>query len=81
MKQITKLQYYQLLGLQKLALDMDKKLKDLQDSVVSIVEEKDREGFTITCAGDGWSGEFIYSPESKSVDEFLRMLEVEVIDE
>ena len=81
MKQITKLQYYQLIGLQKLAQDFDKRIKDLQDAVVSIVEEKDRDGYAIACAGDGWSGEFIYSPDSKSVDEFLRLLEIEVIDE
>ena len=70
MKQIvSKNEYLQLVGLKTIAVQYNKKLQEIYESVNELMEEEDDEG---------WISDFIYD-ENTSVDKFLEGLKVEKI--
>ncbi len=68
MKQlVNKSTYLQLIGLKTIAVQYNKKLQEIYESVNELMEEENDEG---------WISDFIYD-ENTSVDRFLEGLKVE----
>jgi hypothetical protein len=69
MKQITRGQYYQLIGLRAVADHHEAQLKHIVRAAYSITGEWDTIGHT---------NDFVYG--SRELDELLKLLEIEVVD-
>lgn len=57
---ISKDDYYKLIGLKSITDDLNNKLKDIEESCLSITQELDYDGTSIGAYGGGYTGNYVY---------------------